>query len=261
MKVPVLVAALLASLALLRPGHGEAQAPAPPTGLRTAADEPRGMQFAREIAPRVVRVTGRRGVGAQAAGEGGYGLIVGEVRDDSGGATLVIVTPDHVVRDPAQPDRRFPPAMVTFRSGDTVRQVPAELTADRVPPAAGDLAVLKVPRPADFRLQRTVMALTSILLPGSPAWQVGRRGEVTPMNQPGQFRHSDADGWMLFEGFENDGVTAGSVAVGEQGIIGLMMGPDERDKSLSRVASINFVATRMRAWGLAWDIEDPGDEP
>ena len=259
MKRAVLVAALLCGLALVRPVQAQVQ-PAL-SGQRIAVEEPRGLQLAHDLAPRVVRVTGRRGSGAQAAGEGGYGLIVGEIPDDKGGAVLVIVTPDHIVRDPTKPDRRFQPPMVTFRSGDTARQIPAELMPDRVPPATGDLAVLKLPRPSDFRLHRALMTLTSIMLPGSVAWQVGRRSEVAPNLQPGQFRHSDADGWMLFEGFENDGVTAGSIVVSNEGIVGLLMGPDERDASLSRVASINFVATRLRAWGHPWDIDEPGGEP
>lgn len=258
MKLPVLAAALLCGLAVLRPA--QAQAPAALPGMRISAEDSRGLQIARDLAPRVVRVTGRRGLGAQAAGEGGYGLIVGEVADDTGGAMLVIVTPDHIVRDPAQPDRRFQPPMVTFRADGAVRQLPAELMADRVAPAAGDLAVIKVPRPSDFRLQRTAMSLTSILLPGSPVWQAGRRNEVAPANQPGVYRHNDADGWMLFDGLENDGVTAGSVVVSSEGIVGMMMGPLERERALSRVASINFIATRVRAWGHAWDIDDPGDD-
>ncbi len=271
---PVLLAILLAGLNLAGPALGQTAAPdqasnpattpapvsARPGAITLMPAEPKGLLLAREVAARVVRVTGRRGGLPQQPGLTGYGLVVGEVPDDTGGATLVIATPDHLVRDPAQPDRRLSPPLVTFGSGTTARQVTAELLEERVAPNQGDLAVLRVARPPDFRLSRVTMALTSIILPGTAAWQVGRRGVTEPLTDPVRYRHDDVVGWMLFEGLENDGATAGSVVVGEQGVIGMMMGPQESDKTLSRIASINFIATRMRAWGQAWDIEAQGGE-
>ena len=239
MTARILIAALLLGLAWPR----QAAAQAARTGLEVALD----------LMDRVVRVVGRQPPGQR--GEIGYGLVVGEQPDGDGRTLLVIIVPDHIVRDPAAPDARPPPPSVTMRA-DATNSLRAQLLNDRLPPDQGGIAVITVAKPASQRTPVAVMAETAAILPATPVWQIGRSGNWAPANSPGQFALQDRAGWMLFEGIDNS--LPGGTVVGDQGIVGIIIGPHGDNKELTRVLSINYLALRIRAWGLAWDIQAAG---
>lgn len=213
-----------------------------------------GLQQARNMLDRMVRVVGRQTPGLP--GETGFGLITGEQPGPQGTTLLVIVVPDHLVRDPARADARFLPPGVLFPA-EPARGVSAQLLEQRLAPAEGDLAVILVTRPANLRYRALTAANTTLLISGTPAWQSGRANELATTPVPGRMALRDRVGFLDYEGFDNRPASAGAAVVGDRGLIGLITGPNQTDRLLTRVLPVELIAARMRAWGLAWDIAVP----
>ena len=224
-----------------------------PGGL-AAQTAPTGLQLARGFLDRTVRVIARQVPGLP--GESGYGLVVGERTGTQGGTVLVIVTPDHLVRDPQRPDARFDPPSVVFFT-DQARPVRAQLLDQRLPPEEGDLAVLTVPKPATFRARPAAAANTGLTLPGAPAWQVGRAADWTPAPVPGRFTLRERSGWLSFDGLDNAPAAAGAPVTTERGLAGLLTGASSQDRQVSRVVPVELIAARLRAWNLPFELGAP----
>ena len=222
---------------------------APPASAQTPAPIP-GLQQTRGFMDRAVRVAGRQTPGLP--GENGYGVIVGE-RPGPQGALLVIIVPDHIVRDPTRPDARFTPPLIVFPADPTQATV-AQLLDERLAPEEGDLAVMTVPKPVNQRSRPAVMANSDLLIAGSPAWQTGRAAEFAPNPVPGRFALRDRSGWLTFEALDNAPASSGAAVIGERGFVGLLIGPAASDRLLTRVLAAVTIAARLRAWGLPWDI-------
>ncbi len=236
----------LAILAVLLAFPADAQTPAP-------APLP-GLQQARNMLDRMVRVVGRQTPGLP--GETGFGLITGEQPGPQGTTLLVIVVPDHLVRDPARADGRFLPPGVLFPA-EPARGVSAQLLEQRLTPAEGDLAVILVTKPTSLRYRALTAANTTLLIAGTPAWQSGRANELTTNPVPGRMALRDRVDFLDFAGFDNRPASAGAAVVGDRGLIGLVTGPNQTDRLLTRVLPVEMISARMRAWGLPWDIAVP----
>src|SRR5260370_27621785 len=103
-----LAAFLLAATGLaLPPGTIMRQAAAQIAPATLAA----GRQQVTDFMGRLVRVTGRET--AARPGQTGYGFIIGGQATPQGGMRLLIATADHLVRDPASPQKP-PAATLTF---------------------------------------------------------------------------------------------------------------------------------------------------
>ena len=213
-----------------------------------------GLQQARNFLDRMVRVFGRQVPGA--TGEAGYGVIVGEQPGAQGAIMLVIIIPDHLVRDPARPEARFAAPAVVFPA-DPARAVAAQLLDQHLPPAEGDLAVIIVPKPAGARYRPAAMVNTELILAGAPAWQNGRPTDLVPNAVPGRFALRDRAGWLTYEGLDNAPASQGAAVIGERGLIGILVGPAVPERQLTRVLPVDLIAARLRGWGLPWDLAAP----
>lgn len=222
--------------------------------------EPQGLQNARLFLERMVRVVGRQAPGS--TGETGYGFVVGQIVAPGGATTgLVIVTPDHLVRDPARPTARFAPPSVTF-FGDLSHSGTAELQPQRLVPGQGDLAVL-VARLTVTGAIPTVPSVSSLaILSGATAWQDGRRGEWQPAVVPGHYVLTETSGWMTFDGLDPSGA-AGAAVLTDRGLAGMLVSENPASAGSTRVLSAELIAARVKEWGFPWDLPaaDVGSAP
>ena len=222
----------------------------------TAQPAPSGLDLARALTDRIVRVTGRQAPGLP--GVKGYGLVVGEETGPGQTKRLVIVVPNDVVREPDHPEIGFLPPLVGF-SDATLRGIVATLEPHQLPPDRGNIAVLTVPRPAGYVPRPTTIAGFGNIVPGVPAWQVGNTADFEPIPVPARFAYQDQAGWLLFEGVETGAGTAGAALIGERGVFGLTMGASPNDPDVTRVVPLPYVALRLRAWGRGWDVPFDGE--
>jgi hypothetical protein len=220
-----------------------------PPRAALAQQPPPGQQLAQDFMLRVARVAGRLPGAAP-----GYGFIVGTHPTADGQPGLLIVTADHLVRDPAHPDAHFQPPLLTFYS-DLAHPAPAELLDQYLPPDQGDLALLVVAATA------TVSPIAAVdprsLLPGIFAWQAGRPGVMQPSETPGRFAGRADTGWLSFEGLDASPASAGAAVLVNRGLAGMIVGADPDRAGNVRVVPIDLIAAKLQAWGLNWQIAAP----
>ena len=234
-----LAATLLAAATLMQPTPLRAQTN--PTLLAAG----RGLVSA--FMPRMVRITGGRGTG--------YGFIVGSRDAPGGGSRLIIVTADHLVRDPTSKD---PPAPVDISFyGNLVLISKAEVLPQHLPPEQGDLAVLLSERPLTASVPLVTMASTPALLPGSPAWEIGRPGSWDSPANPGQFSIRLPSGWLLFDGLDAERGSAGGAVLSPQGLVGMVVGEAAGPAASIRVLPIELIAAKLAEWELKTNIVSP----
>lgn len=180
------------------------------------------------------------------ADEHGFGVVVGADQ-----AFLYIATARHVVGSSA-------PVVIHGCSG----ALPAGLAAERVDgddPAAEDLAVLRVPRPGNYRIAIRALAPAARVAVRDPAWLLGRDDvcAVLPRNGAIATRPDDRAAWRV----DMPGVLGGSsgapVTTGH-GIIGITTDSDNANITVLDIARI---AQRVRAVGGSFDLVDARNEP
>ena len=240
-----------------------------------AQQQPAGLRLARDFMLRTARVVGRvapppaRGTGPAAsrpaapgqgnagAGMTGYGFVVGTHPTANGHPGLLIVTADHLVRDPANPDQRFQPPVITLYD-DLEHPAAAELLDQHLPPDQGDLALLVVGATASFHGVAAVESQS--LLSGIPAWQAGRAGVMQPPETPGRFTRFRAPGWLSFEGLDTAPGAAGAAVLVNRGLAGMTVRANPEKPNEIDVLPIDVIAARLQAWGMDWQIAPPGTE-
>ncbi len=254
-------ALLLASLVslVLRPPMAAAQIA--PSTLSA------GRQMVADFMGRMVRVTGRLSGGG--GGETGYGFVIGSRPAPGGGMRLLIVTADHLMRDPATPTKAGTDkpanagpgsARVVFY-GNMVLALKAEVLAGHLPADEGDLAVLLTEDPLNARFAPFRMASTRGLLPGSPAWEIGRPGSWELPANPGQYSLSTAGGWLIFDGLDTQRGSAGGPVLTSRGLAGMVVGESAGPTASTRVLPIELLAAKLAEWGIETDLLPPVDAP
>ena len=209
-----------------------------------------GFDLAKALLDRTVRATGKRTLALP--GEAGYGIIAGERRTPGGETELIIVVPDHLVRDPARPNAVFAAPIVSFRAEPT-KGIFARLLDQRLAPADGDLAVLAVPKPADMALAPMPTAALDLISAGAPVWATARGGEWSPQPQAGRVAPRGRSMWMNVEGLINAADASGAAIVDQRGLAAMVLGPTQLDRAITQTLPIDVIAARLRAWNLPWD--------
>jgi hypothetical protein len=212
-------------------------------------------QRAHSFLDRMVRITTR--VTPDATGVIGYGFVVGERATAQGQPGYLIVTADHLVRDPGNSTARYQPPRVTFYA-DLTRNAVAEVLDVRLPPQQGDLAVLVVPKPSIPPPQAAVMGDTQALLPGMATWQLGLGGLWLAPSASARFALREPAGWLNFDGLDGSPGSAGGAVVTELGLVGMVVGPRPGPNAPVRVVPVELMAAKFREWGLAWNIPTAG---
>lgn len=180
------------------------------------------------------------------AEEHGFGLVVGA--DDS---FVYVATPLHVVGATA-------PVVVH----GCVKSLPQDLAAERVAgfdAMADDLALLRVPRPADYRIVPRALAPGAKVAIADAAWLLGRDDvcAVLPRTGAVAMRPDARALWRI----DMPGVLGGSsgapVATG-RGIVGITT---DSDNANITALDITQIAQRVRAAGGRFDLVDARNEP
>ncbi len=225
-----------------------------------------GQQRVTEFMGRMVRVTGRQVNGR--AGETGYGFVIGsraapmpagQMRLPGApvGIRLLVVTADHLVRDPASADKPSGATLVFY--GNLALSFKAQVLPEHLAPDQGDLAVLLTEDPIAARFSPVTMANTGTLLPGSPAWEIGRPGswEVPPV--PGQFSLRSTAGWLMFEGLNAQRGSAGGPVLSAQGLLGMVVGEAAGPAAPVRALPVELIASKLAEWGIKADLTPAAD--
>ena len=211
-----------------------------------------GFDLAKALLDRTVRATGKRTLALP--GEAGYGIIAGERRTPGGETELIIVVPDHLVRDPARPNAVFAAPIVSFRAEPT-KGIFARLLDQRLAPADGDLAVLAVPKPADMALAPMPTAALDLISAGAPVWATARGGEWSPQPQAGRVAPRGRSMWMNVEGLINAADASGAAIVDQRGLAAMVLGPTQLDRAITQTLPIDVIAARLRDVGNAFELE------
>jgi hypothetical protein len=227
-------------------------AQAQPTQQQTVGPLP--IQVASEHAQafmdRMVRILARGLPGKSPTA--GYGFVVGDHATADGQPGYLIVTADHLVRDPANPAQRFPPPQVIFNV-DLAKVIPAELLEQHLPPQQGDVAALVVPKSSIPQPQPAQMGDTQALLPGMATWQLGLPGTWRLANANARFALREPTGWLNFDGLEASQASVGGAVVNELGLVGMVVGRPSANAPV-RVVPVELMANKFREWGMAWNL-------
>ena len=234
---------------------GPAQAQPAPTATGGVPIVEAGLR-AHAFLDRMVRVTGRAATGK--TGVSGYGFVVGEHATAQGQPGYLVVTPDHLIHDPANPTLRFEPPRVSFYT-DRDRNVAADVLDVRLPPQQGDLDVLVVPKLTTRPMPDVVMADTQALLPGMATWQLGLPDTWVLGSASARFALREPAGWLNFEGLDGSPGAVGGAVVTELGLTGMVVGFGPGLGTPARVLPVDLMATKFREWGLAWGIPKAGE--
>jgi hypothetical protein len=223
----------------------------PWAGSARAQDSaPRGMQVATAFLDRMVRLTVQPT--PDSLGVEGFGFVVGEQRSAEGTLAVIIVTADHLLRDPARGGAPPYAVYVTFHA-DLSTSKPAVVLTPRLAPDAGDLAVLAMAKPANINFPPAYVADARGLLPGDLVWQDGRSGIWTPAAQAGRFALRDAAGWLLFDGIDGGPAAAGSALLSERGLVGMVVAPTTPGAP-PRALGADTIAAKFSEWGINWAL-------
>ncbi len=180
------------------------------------------------------------------ADEHGFGLVVGA---DAG--FVYIATARHVVG-----------ASATIAVHGCMTALPQDLAAERVAgfdAAADDLALLRVPRPADYRIAARALAPAARVAVSDAVWLLGRDDACAVLPRTGAVAlRPDARAlWRV----DMPGVLGGSsgapVATG-RGIVGITTDSDNANITALDIAQI---ARRVRDAGGRFDLVEARNEP
>jgi hypothetical protein len=180
------------------------------------------------------------------ADEHGFGVVVGA--DDT---FVYIATARHVVG---------PSAAIVVHG--CLEALPQGMAAERlrgVDAAEEDLALLRVPRPRDYRVAVRALAPTARVAVRDPAWLLGRDDvcAVLPRSGAVAARPDARAAWRI----DMPGVLGGSsgapVATG-RGIVGITT---DSDNANITALDIEQIARRVRAGGGRFDLVDARNEP
>ena len=197
----------------------------------------------------VVRVDGQ-------TPEEAFGFVAGELAVPGGGTTVLLVTADHFIREPAR-GGAAPQRISVLIYGDLGHVRPATLLEQRLPPALGDLAVLAVALPTGSGLSPARYMEGHDFVPGSLMWQVGRPGSWQPAAIAGRFSLYDPKGWLTIDGLEAVRGAAGGAVLGARGLAGMMVSDQPEPGGISRVVPADVLAAKFQEWGLPWGLALP----
>jgi len=215
-----------------------------------------------DFCTRVVQITGRRASPDSLDGERGYGFVVGSSVDPYGKSVFLVVTADHVVRDPSAPGDSYAKPLVTYYVyQDSTFE--GTLLDFRVPPTAGDLAILKVPKPPNSSdIRSATMAPVWALTPGTDAWRIGKPGYWLPARAASQYAGPERGVWLRFNGLDAPRGTSGAPMVTERGLVGMVVedvGVVGGASGEGNALPADLIARNVVGWGISgWDIQPAG---
>ncbi len=216
-----------------------------------------GRQQVSDFIGRVARITGRQTPGS--TGQAGYAFVIGSRPAPDGGERLLLVTADHVVRDPAAAGQ--PPVVTMVLYGNLTLSLRAEVLAEHLPYDQGDVALLLTEEALDAHFPPAQVASSQALLPGSPAWEIGRPGTWEQPPNPGQFSLRDPAGWLLFDGLDAAHGSAGGPVMNARGLIGMVAAESASPAAPVRVVPVELIAAKLAEWGIKWDLVAPEGAP
>ena len=240
--------ALMSAVALLLPRPAAAQAAPTLTA---------GRQVVAEFLGRMARITGRQQ--GSGTGQTGYAFVVGTRPAPEGGVRLLLVTADHLVRDPAAPDK--PPTVSLVMYSNLALPLKAQVLAEHLSPDQGDVALLLTEEALEARLPPGRIGNSIGLLPGSPAWEIGRPGTWEMPDNPGQFSLRVAAGWLLFDGLDAQRGSAGGPVLSSQGLIGMVVAESAGPAAPVRAVPVELIMAKLVEWGIKTDLVAPPGQP
>ena len=181
--------------------------------------------------------------------ENGFGFVFGEQNGE-----LYVATADHVVRK-----ANTPAAHIGLRFfGALGESRDATLLALRLPPAGGDLAVLRVPTPPGFKPFWPAMVPSYMLQPGDPAWRIGKGDRWNPPNGPGSFQGRAGALWLEFDNLDTPRGSSGGPILGDGGLIGIVVKDGGLSNAPAQVLPADTIAAMLQNWQLPWQLGAPG---
>jgi hypothetical protein len=178
------------------------------------------------------------------AGQRGFGFIVGEK-----GGFLYIATARHILIANDNPDS--PPvtkARVVFYSDQG-----KSYTADVLGTHTGDLAVLRVSSPPNFRWIAECLAAADKQNRGTHVWFVGRRDEWYVPAQTGTIASDRPSTQSLIEidGLSVSPGTSGAPLIADTGIVGMIQNDLADD---ARALTVDYIQRAFQDWNYPWDL-------
>ncbi|MBS0341687.1 MAG: trypsin-like peptidase domain-containing protein [Proteobacteria bacterium] len=180
------------------------------------------------------------------AAEHGFGIVVGADRD-----VVYIATPAHVLADATQI------VVHGCKNG-----LPQSLAAERVAgfdPGFGDLALLRVSRPAGYQVASKALAKPEQVEVADPAWLLGRQDSCGVPPISGKISALPTkDGRLRVDMPGVLGGSSGAPVTTGRGLVGMTT---DSDSSTFTALSLEWIAQRVRAGGGVFDLDDADNIP
>jgi len=173
----------------------------------------------------------------------GFGFITGERN-----GYLYIATARHLLVSSDQPDVAVPKTVRVSFFSEQGKSYEAEVLGTHI----GDIAVLRVRKPAGFEWTRECLAESSKQVRGTSVWYVGRKGDWYVPVRPGAIASPPSSTFDI----EVDDLrvapgTSGAPLVADTGIVGMILNDSE---DMTTAISVDFIERAFRQWNHPWDL-------